>query len=445
MKFPRFHFRGSSTQGVALALNASRTSAGTGVLAVPVAVSVMVLIAAIFPVAPLRDAATFQGVAEVYLDEPSAYIAFAPFSDVFDAITLLSERQHIAVLLGLIGMWSLYRFAWRFGPRQGWRESTRSFAVLTASIVVVYTAAAYLPRPMAYLESLDPDVLRIDFHSHTLNSKDARRNYTAERNRWWHHAGGYDVAYVTDHGTFAGAEQGVANDPRTGNDGVILLGGIEANWKGEHVGLLGDEQMSRRLLSADLHEIDLPAPAMAGRRNVRAPIMIWNHPRDPRLEDLPVASGVVQAIEIANGAPRGVDLVRWKRQRIVELAKHQNLALLSGTDCHGWGYTAPNWTLLRVKGWRRLNKDELALRIQQALRVGGFGATHVVERATADTGPSTSGLALSVILVPWRMLTELSADERCMWLVWTWMIAAVELQRRRRRVLRHGIATSPAR
>src|SRR6185436_14933598 len=100
-------------------------------------------------------------------------------------------------------------------------------------------------------------------------------------------------------------------------------------------------------------------------------------------------------IEIANGALRGMDLIRSKRAQIVALARQHNLAMLSGTDSHGWGYAAPNWTLLRVNGWRHLGRDELAARIERALRVGGFGATRVVERATADPGTSATALTFS--------------------------------------------------
>jgi hypothetical protein len=293
---------------------------------------------------------------------------------------------------------------------------------------------------MAHLESTDPDVVRIDFHSHTASSKDARRSYSAEHNRAWHHAGGYDVAYVTDHDTFAGAERGLANDPRTGRDGVMLLGGIEVSWNGEHIGLLGAEDVSRRELSANLHDISLQEPTTASRRGARAPIVVWNHPRDPQLAKLPLAGGSVQAIEIANGALHGMDLVRWKREQIVSIARQENLALLSGTDSHGWGYAAPNWTLLRIKGWRTLDRDELAARIEHAIRVGGFSATHVMERATADPGTSTVALAFSVLVVPWRMLTTLSVEERLMWLVWIWAIVGVQLQLRQR-VPRPTLAT----
>jgi hypothetical protein len=328
--------------------------------------------------------------------------------------------------------------------RRGWRGNTLSFAALVTSIAVVYAAAAYLPRPMAHLASLDPDVLRIDFHSHTQSSKDARRSYSIERNRAWHHAGGYDVAYVTDHDTFAGAEQGLAIDPSTWNGSTVLLRGIEVSWKGEHVGLLGDELMSRCMLSADLHDLDLRNPLPARCRGLRAPIVVWNHPRDPQLAKLPLTGGTVQAIEVANGALHSMDLVRSKREQIVSLARQHGLALLSGSDSHGWGYAAPDWTLLRLEGWRHFDRDELAARIEQALRVGGFGATRVVERARADPGASATALAFSVVLVPWRMLTALSMDERGMWLVWAWAIVFVEWQLRRRRVPRPAVAASPA-
>lgn len=421
--------------------DASRTWGLTRLQVIAIAVSLVVVIAGWFPVAPVRDAATLQDVAEVSLVRPKAYVDFAPFSDVLDTVSLLSERQHIAVLLGLAAMWTLWRFARPGGLRRDWRENARSFATLMISITVVYLAAAYLPRPMARLASLDPDVLRIDFHSHSVASKDARRSYTIERNNAWHHAGGYDVAYVTDHDTFVGAEQGLADDPSTWNGSTVLLRGIEVSWKGEHVGLLGDEQVSRCVLTINLHDFDPQNPVPAGCSTGRKPIVVWNHPRDPQLAKLPVASGAVRAIEIANGAPHALDLIGAKREQIIALARQYDLALLSGTDSHGWGYAAPNWTLLRIEGWRHLGRDELSARIEQELNVGGFGATRVVERAGVNPGAGATALALSVVAVPWRMLTALSTDERRMWLVWACAIVAVEWLVRRRRAPSPGIPT----
>ncbi len=170
---------------------------------------------------------------------------------------------------------------------------------------------------------------------------------------------------------------------------------------------------------------------------------MWNHPRDPQLAKLPLASGAVRAIEIANGAPHALDLIGSKRERIVALARQYDLALLSGTDSHGWGNAAPNWTLLRLEGWRHLDRDELTARIQQGAESRRLRGDSVVERAGADPGAGATAMAFSVVLVPWHMLTGLSLEERRMWLLWTWAIAAVVWQVRRRRVPRPAIAVSP--
>src|SRR4051812_39675021 len=126
-KFPRFRLRGWPAQGPsstfdgydvenastaigvshASAPNASRKWAGPRLYAIPIAVSLAVLLAGIFPVAAVRDAATLQSVTDVSLGRPDAYVDFAPFSNVLDTITLLSGGQHIAILLGLMGIWAV--------------------------------------------------------------------------------------------------------------------------------------------------------------------------------------------------------------------------------------------------------------------------------------------------------------------------------------------------
>ncbi len=394
----------------------------------------MVLIASAFAVPAVRDAATLQKVSEAYLARPVGYVALAPLSNVLDALMLLSTRQHIAVVLGLIVVWAAWRFARPHGRRRNWRGHIASLAALLVSIVAAYAAVVFLPRPMAYLASDDANIVRVDFHSHTARSRDARQSFSVERNRAWHRAGGYDVAYVTDHATLAGAPHGIANNPLARTKGVVLLQGIELTWMGEHVGLLRAETTDR----GPPIPSDPLSLATASLPRTREPVLIWNHPRQlNRL--LPFASGPttagVRAIEISTGAPSETGRLRLKRQQIVALAERYDVALTTASDNHGWGYVAPNWTLMRLTNWRGLNPEELEARIERAIRDGGFGATRAVERTTADPETSAVALAFSVVVVPWRMLTTLSAEERLMWLIWTWAIAgAVVLCRRRRRI-----------
>lgn len=395
------------------------------------------LIGAAFALPPVRDVATLQEVSEAHLARPAGYLALAPLSNVLDTLTLLSAHQHGAVVLGLLALWA----AWRITPprrRRGWHSHAASLAALLAVIVAAYAAVVFLPRPMAYLASHDRDILRIDFHSHTAASQDARQTFSVERNRARHRTGGYDVAYVTDHATVAGAERGIANNPPVGGGGVVLLQGIEATWNGEHVGILGAARTYRGLLTPNLRNVNTRGLTMASAAAAREPVLIWNHPRT-LTSTLLFASGPttagVRAIEIANGAPSETDRIRPKRRQLVALAERHGLALTTGSDCHGWGYAAPNWTLMRLTNWRDLNPDELAARIERVLRDRGFGATRAVERVTTDPGTSAVALAFSVVGVPWHMLRTLSAGERLMWLAWTWAIAgAVLLRRRRHRV-----------
>jgi hypothetical protein len=110
---------------------------------------------------------------------------------------------------------------------------------------------------------------------------------------------------------------------------------------------------------------------------------------------------------------------RRERVRIAHIADSLDIPLVVGSDNHGWGHTAPGWTLMRLDGWRGMSTDSLARTIETVLRVVKHGATRTVERRVAGaTNPIE--IAFAMPLVVWRMFTTLSADERVMWLIWTW-------------------------
>ena len=125
----------------------------------------------------------------------------------------------------------------------------------------------------------------------------------------------------------------------------------------------------------------------------------------------------VRAIEIVDGAPRGLGQTRAERARIIHLADSTNIALVAGSDNHGWGRTAAGWTLMFIPDWRSASPDALSKSIANVLRQGGRASTRVVVRYIANT---ESGIALpfTAPLVGWGMLRALSPDERIVWLVW---------------------------
>lgn len=407
----------------------------------PIAVSVAVLLSSSFAVSPVRDAATLGVATDAYLTRSTGYVALAPLSSVLDTLTLLSVRQHIALVLGVIVLFAVARVVKNFRSGPGWRGHLVATVTLLVGILAAYAAAALLPRPMAALVADNANILIADFHSHTSASHDARGN--VERNRDWHQDGGYHVAFVTDHGSVAGAERGIVNNPTPAAAGVTMLQGIEVTWTGEHVTILGAERMYKGLLTNDNRDVDEQALGLGSLVAGREPIVIWNHPWD--LTRLPAAMGPaapgIRAIELANGSPADLKRVRAGRDRIVAFAESHNIAMTCGSDNHGWGRTAPCWTILLILNWRGLQGDALAMRIEQEIRKG-YSGTRVIERRVADPGPSLMTLSLTVGAVPLTMLMTLSNEERVVWLLWTWLIWAGFWWWKRNKNLRAGKGSS---
>ena len=404
-------------------------------------ISLAVVLSSGLAVSPIRDAGSLSEVSEVSLQRPVGYVLLAPLSNVLDTLTLVSLRQHIAIVLGALLLLALWRVAriWLGGSTL--RQHGRAALIFLILVVVAYAAAALLPRPMASLVSDNASIVRIDFHSHTNGSHDGHQS--VERLRSWHERAGYDVAYVTDHANVAAAERGIAANPAKGADGVLILQGIEVTWDGEHVTLLNAERFYRGLLTENKRDVDVRGLEIGSVITGREPVVIWNHPHN--LGRLPIASGPgtggVRAIEVINGAPNDRDMSRYNRDAIVALAARSNLALTIGSDNHGFGYATPGWTLMRLFGWRGLNGDELASRIERSIREGGTASTRVVERLIANP-ESSLALAVSVFSVPARMLTTISNEERVAWLVWTWLLTVGAWLYRKRTRTRGAIASS---
>jgi predicted metal-dependent phosphoesterase TrpH len=409
------------------------------------AVAILVLGSAPFAIDPVRDAVTLGPIPEATLRRPAGYILLAPFSNILDLLTLLSVRQHVALLLTLVlgyGLWF-----WRRGrilpasvppARRAARIASRLGLALLA-LLSVYAIGVLLPRPKAALE-VGPELLAVDFHSHTKYSHDGRPDWTPEDVRAWHRDAGFGAAYITDHRTFEGARDGWANNPPIAGQGVSLLPGIEVVWLGEHVNVLDADRMYRGIFTPTLRDIDEDALKLASAIPGNEPVIIETLPGD--LSRMIPASGPgtagVRAVELIDGAPKGLGQTRRERRRIIALADSLDLALVAGSNHHGWGHTASGWTLMHLPGWRAVTPERLGLAITTVLRRGGRGATKVAERHVADT---ETGIALpfTAPLVLWGMMRTLSTDERVLWIVWA-LALFLAVRVRRARVAQSGVA-----
>src|SRR5262249_8467008 len=234
------------------------------------------------------------------------------------------------------------------------------------------------------------------------------------RNRDWHRAGGWNVAYVTDHRTLAGAEQGSAANPRRAGDGTVVLPGLEFGGHGAHFVVIGLTAEDRAVLQRDARGSRIPYNA----RHVVIAVIPSPLEGIQALETTRV--GPLAGIELADGDPRGLDQERRDRARLLDIADRHGIAAVAGSNTHGWTSTPAAWNLLRIPGWRELTPEAVDLRIQDALRTDGRHAVRIVERWGADVPGGAIGLAATAPAMAWHVLATLTPAERLSWIAWAW-------------------------
>lgn len=369
------------------------------------------------------------------LSLPLSYLVAAPLFGVWDTLSLLTLSQHYAVLLTLIGLYLVRRV---LAPKRDARwptrialEALRGLAALVA-LLAFYAAGVFLPRPMVGLTVDDPDLVKIDFHSHTRFSHDGWSAFTAARNRAWHEAGGFDVAYITDHYTWQGIDAAEPDNPARAGERTVMLEGAEIRIHRRPTNVLGDR--SRYLFALDGDSLYMEPDSLRRRGGTAPPpTLLYTMPGHlqyvvPFTEDEP--SGVI-GIEIVDGSPRGLEQVRRERERIVTLADSADLALIAAANLHGWGRTVAGWSLMRLPGWQNETPRALGARIEAKIHAERRDAGTVVVRRMPYHDGSSVALALTAPWLAWEHLRMLSWTERLSWLLWLALVAAVHLRRAR--------------
>jgi len=395
---------------------------------VAIAVTVLVLITAIFPSPAVREATTGERFNDASLTFSAGYLALSPLWDVFDALTLLSVRDHVALIVWLAAIYIAWRVLRHRGATMvGRKRREAGMATLFfVGLVLFYALGALLPRPMAQLvpSGATSDALLImDVHSHTSYSHDARPGWSAEDVRDWHRDAGFNVAFISDHRTYDGIERGLPNNPTQAGQGTVLLPALEVVWQGVHVNILNAGARYRGITTESLRDIDEQALTLASMIPNTEPILVQTIPDD--LSKMHPAHGTgtpgVRAIEIIDGAPRGLGQGRQQRARITKLADSLGLSLVAGSNNHGWGRAAAGWTLMVIPGWRGMRPDSLSATIDRAFRAGGREATLPLERV-GGTGDGALAVFMALPVIVWRMFSTLSGDQRVMWVLWTWAV-----------------------
>jgi hypothetical protein len=401
---------------------------------------------AVFSLPPLVQVVHPEGPVIASLRTPIAYDLFAPFSNILDALTLLSPAQYWATFgvcaITFFGFWT-YRRA-RAGAAFTLTGTIRAALSFMGGAVAVVGIMLVVTRPMASLTLSDRDLVAIDFHSHTEASHDGRPGFDAERNRDWHASSGFNAAYVTDHRTFDGALSAAARNPARAGDGTVLLPGVELRDGDEHPILIGVDPKRMRITSPDWKEAAVEADG-----GPAPPMLLLSLPGDILRIPFDETNGPVRvtAIEVADGSPRGMAQAARDREAILALAGELHLAAVSASDNHGWGRTAPAWSVLRIPGWREMTPTQLDIAIRRTIVTRGEQAVGVIARRTASAPGNKVETALGGIAVALVMMRTMSPTDRLSWIVWSWGLCLISLRsaRRNRYKLRVRMRKGPER
>lgn len=416
----------------------------------PAAAAAAVFLAAVWPAPALRDAATHAPVHFAQLETPPAYLIGAPLFGLWDTLTLLTwPSQHVAVLASLALIYLLRRIFARRGRggfvRRAAAEVLRAVLALIC-LVAFYVGGVLLPRPMTGLRLDEPEFVAVDFHSHTNHSHDEASRvvgevdlglfdpllaplfdrwptFTVAANRSWHQDAGFGAAYVTDHYTWAGVDDATASNPvRAGAAGhTLLLSGVELRLRDRHTNALGGRERYVFALDSTWHHLDADSLAADQARGGRPPtllhILVRGRPLGEVVAFGPESPAGAVGIELSNG---GLELeqVRAERSEILALADSLDLAVVAGSNQHGWSRTAVAWSVMDVPGWRDMTPRRMEDAIEAVLHEERREAVVVVERRMPYHDGSYVLMAITLPWVLWEHFRVLAPPERISWLAW---------------------------
>lgn len=409
-----------------------------------IVLSLAIALPGLAAVAPLVDSATEATGAVAELRFPIGYLILAPLSDVLDALSLLSVRQHIALVLTAVAAFAVWRIVVRPGSPASWRavlsREIGRLLLLLLGLVTLYAAMALLPRPMAALALKNPDEIAVDFHSHTNASHDGRWDFAIEDNRAWHEAAGFGAAYVTDH--LSADDLGIRHsypDARLTRvlspGGTYMFTGYEVRCGGAHLVVLADTPNDALASCAPVSREKAPA----GKDSLA--VVILTLPLRIRLSAAPVGTN---ALELIDAAPRALDQLSRDSSQLLAMARRSKLALVAGSNNHGWGRTAAAWNVMRIEGWRSMDAAALDTAIRRRLLTDS-AQVRIIERRRATPASSVMGLVGTGPAVAWNMLITLAPAERLAWLGWIWCLRMLRMLRKRgrRAIVTRNVRAAP--
>jgi hypothetical protein len=371
------------------------------------------------------------------LHVPILHLILSPLFDLWDGVSMLGMTR----LKGFVAGLALLFVGWRVvtiirrrsvdpdaGPPIGLVREAGTFFFCLVLLLAFVAGGMLWHRPMVSLQGLPPSTISADFHSHTRASHDVggslMKRFDAEASRRWHHRGGFDVAFITDHNTTDGFPAEWSH-----NGSTLLCPGIEVSAWRAHVVLLGVNQpVDRSPYSDSLGGVLQLLRESASRYGGLAIASLPEYDRNHWENLQALVNAGVAGFEIVNASPKANDFRRVRRDSIIALANRSDLLLLAVTDSHGWGATILGWNLVRIPGWQPdglRSCEELTARLAD----GGTAAVQIAERHHLGR-ESWWPWILTPAGVVWESWRSMGVLQVVSWVVWIWMIGLVGAYRR---------------
>ncbi len=423
--------------------------------ATPWVLTLLLLASRVSVVPPLSDPLGGHLPDSLRLSVPTLYLLLAPFFTLWDGISMLSMSRLHGFLIGLAGLYLLGRIVRHIrvrSPLKSWRTWGREIGFLLLSLgglLAFIVTGAIWHRPMLSLTGVPWGYQVADFHSHTAASHDVgdtwMSGYDLAANLRWHGRAGFNVVFITDHNVVsresreASRESGVGSRESgvgsRGSAGPTPCPGLEVSAWRAHIVLLGDTLPIDRApyggLAGLLTLLRTSDSSYGSRSLASLPEYRRNHWE--RLDTL-IEAGL-DGFEIVNASPKANELTRPERDRVIDLARKNDLFVVGVSDSHGWGATSMVWNLVRVP--HAHSRQTLCTAILARLDQGFPGAQIIERHRLRPDDPWPMWLTpLGVVWETWRSMGRPLALS---WLAWIWVVTGL-LNLLRRRALRANIA-----
>jgi len=416
--------------------------------ATPWVLTLLLLASRVSVVPPLSDPLGGHLPDSLRLSVPTLYLLLAPFFTLWDGISMLSMSRLHGFLIGLAGLYLLGRIVRHIrvrSPLKSWRTWGREIGFLLLSLgglLAFIVAGAIWHRPMLSLTGVPWGYQVADFHSHTAASHDVgdtwMSGYDLAANLRWHGRAGFNVVFITDHNVVsresreASRESGVGS---RGSAGPTPCPGLEVSAWRAHIVLLGDTLPINRApyggLAGLLTLLRTSDSSYGSRSLASLPEYRRNHWE--RLDTL-IEAGL-DGFEIVNASPKANELTRPERDRVIDLARKNDLFVVGVSDSHGWGATSMVWNLVRVP--HAHSRQTLCTAILARLDQGFPGAQIIERHRLRPDDPWPMWLTpLGVVWETWRSMGRPLALS---WLAWIWVVTGL-VNLLRSRALRANIA-----